>query len=110
MLDLATIKARAVVRLAAATAPGARAAAAAKPANPTIRALVAEAPGPIGQLATLAKLASNNATSRLAEQGRRPDPDRWCWPHSDAMNTVELATMTARLRKFERRGFAYAQA
>ena len=31
------------------------------------------------------------------------DPDRWCWPHSDAMNTGEIDTFTARLDNFIRR-------
>ena len=33
-----------------------------------------------------------------------PDPDRWCWPDSDAMNSGEIDTFTARLHHFTRRG------
>ena len=33
-----------------------------------------------------------------------PDPDRWCWPHSEAMNTGEIDALTARLYHFTRRG------
>ena len=32
------------------------------------------------------------------------DPDRWCWPHSSAMNGVEIDTFTARLHKFTDKG------
>ncbi|MEO7128813.1 MAG: hypothetical protein ABI040_08125 [Rhodoferax sp.] len=34
------------------------------------------------------------------------DPDRLCWPHSDAMNTGEIDTFTARLARFTDRGFS----
>ena len=39
-----------------------------------------------------------------------PDPDRWCWPHSDAMNTREVDTFTARLARFTDRGMGLAGA
>lgn len=29
-----------------------------------------------------------------------PDPDRWCWPYSAAMNTAEIDTFAARLARF----------
>ena len=29
-----------------------------------------------------------------------PDPDRWCYPYSTAMNTAEIDTFTARLARF----------
>ena len=32
------------------------------------------------------------------------DPDRWCWPHSDAMNTGEIDVFKARLGNLTRRG------
>lgn len=38
------------------------------------------------------------------------DADRCCWPHSDAMNTTELMTFTARLEWFSRRGLDEARA
>ena len=34
------------------------------------------------------------------------DPDRWCWPHSTAMNTVEIDTFTARLARFTDKGLS----
>ena len=32
------------------------------------------------------------------------DPDRWAWPHSEAMNTGEIHTFTARLARFTDKG------
>lgn len=122
MLDLAAIKARAAARLADSAAPAAEVA---NPANRLMvaakletlkhgdnqhttgdanlhvlnRADAAAAAGPISQLATL---ASSDDTDRSA--------DAWCWPHSDAMNTAELARMAARLRQFSRRGINEALA
>ncbi len=34
------------------------------------------------------------------------DPDRWCWPHSSAMNGVEVDTFAARLHQFTGKGLA----
>ena len=33
-----------------------------------------------------------------------PDPDRWCWPHSQAMTGEEIDTFTARLARFTDKG------
>ena len=49
-------------------------------------------------VATAQKQAANDPAAVM------PDPDRWCWPHSEAMNTGEIATFTARLYHFTRRG------
>lgn len=38
------------------------------------------------------------------------DPDRYCWPHSAAMNTVEIDTFNGRLHLFTRRGLDYTDA
>ena len=40
------------------------------------------------------------------------DPNRWCWPHSEAMNAREINTFTARLAKFTDKGLGldYAEA
>ncbi len=46
-------------------------------------------------VATAQKPAATNPT---------PDPDRWCWPHSEAMNTREIDTFTARLARFTDKG------
>jgi hypothetical protein len=34
------------------------------------------------------------------------DIDRWCWPHSTAMNTAEIDTFTARLARFTDKGLS----
>ena len=34
------------------------------------------------------------------------DPDRWCWPHSSAMNGAEIDTFAVRLQKFTNKGLA----
>lgn len=36
------------------------------------------------------------------------DPDRWCWPHSTAMNTAEIDSFMARLARFTDRGLPAA--
>jgi len=38
------------------------------------------------------------------------NPDRWCWPHSEAMSGTEVTRMLARLALFTRRGLAANQA
>lgn len=38
------------------------------------------------------------------------DPDRWCWPHSQAMNRLEIDTFTARLSGFTDKGLFTADA
>ena len=34
------------------------------------------------------------------------DPERWCWPHSSAMNGAEIDTFAARLHQFTDKGLA----
>jgi hypothetical protein len=38
------------------------------------------------------------------------DPDRWYWPHSTAMNTVEIEAFTARLATFADKGVSHGEA
>jgi hypothetical protein len=38
------------------------------------------------------------------------DPDRWCWPHSAAMNGQEIDSFMARLARFKDKGLTLAQA
>ena len=38
------------------------------------------------------------------------DRDRWCWPHSTAMNSGEIDTYTARLARFTDKGMSLADA
>ncbi len=39
-----------------------------------------------------------------------PDPDRWCWPHSDAMNSAELAEFMTRRARLMRWGWVESAA
>ena len=48
-----------------------------------------------------AVLEKHNSSNAVTE-----DPDRWCWPHSLAMNGAEIDTFTARLNKFTAKGLA----
>ena len=52
-------------------------------------------------------LADPNITLRSQAA---PDPDRWCWPHSTAMNGAEIDTFTQRLHQFTWRGLAELEA
>ena len=89
MIDLDRIKSRAAARLANTPPPTPSV------ANPASWLISGAAQVPISQLATL---ASNDES--------QPDPDRYCWPHSDAMNSAELDGFTARVRLFSRRGIS----
>lgn len=39
-----------------------------------------------------------------------PDPDRWCWPHSEAINTREIDTFKARMARFTDKGLGLDEA
>ena len=47
---------------------------------------------------------------KLAANDPAPNPDRWCWPRSTAMNTVEIDTFTARLARFTDKGLPLTHA
>lgn len=49
--------------------------------------------------------AANDTTPAPSE-----DPDRWCWPHSEAMNEREIDSFTARLERFTKKGVSYDEA
>jgi hypothetical protein len=50
-------------------------------------------------------VASGMVSTKVStETAGMPDPDRWCWPHSTAMNTAEIDTFTARLARFTDKG------
>lgn len=46
----------------------------------------------------------------LAAQGMARDPDRHCWPNTNAMNTAEIDTFTARVHLFTARGVSTTEA
>ena len=65
---------------------------------------VAYPPAPFQKIEAGEAAANDTATTVTA------DPDRWCWPHSEAMNTVEIDTFTARLARFTDKGLPLADA
>lgn len=68
--------------------------------------------------ATLAQILKQHPEAVAAEPFEWPHPepaltleaDRSCWPHSQAMNSGEIDTFTARLGRFTDKGMAYDQA
>ena len=55
-------------------------------------------------VATAQKQAANDSEPMAPQP--LADPDRWCWPHSTAMNTGEIDTYTARLARFNDKGLS----
>ncbi len=63
----------------------------------------------LGVMGVLSGQIQEKTHSKLcAANDAAPDPDRWCWPASDAMNTVEIDTLTARLSRFTTKGMTIA--
>lgn len=53
------------------------------------------------------------AVARRAETAANeaaPDPDRWCWPASSAMNGAEIEIMVGRIARFTNKGLAHDEA
>jgi len=42
--------------------------------------------------------------------GPPPDSERWCWPHSNAMNGMEIETFTGRVAVFTAKGLTSTEA
>ena len=53
---------------------------------------------------------ASNDSDQPAANDPAPDPDRWCWPHSDAMTGNELDTFARRLEVFTLKGLDLADA
>jgi hypothetical protein len=68
----------------------------------------------VARVATVAvaSLPSQQIEASEAANDTTPatDPDRWCWPHSEAMNGREIDTFTARLARFTDKGLTLADA
>lgn len=62
---------------------------------------VACRPAPVQEIKTLKGAANDAAAETLTA-----DPDRYCWPHSDAMNGQEISIFTERLAKFTDKGLS----
>ena len=74
--------------------------------TPTAEATEPTKPGFVGFVAPgMAPVQKTGADSPAANDPA-PDPDRWCWPHSPAMNTAEIDTFMARLPRFTDKGLA----
>ena len=71
-----------------------------------------DAPLPLSKVATVATVATVAVanTQRQAANDPAPDPDRWCWPHSTAMNTAELDLFAASLARFTDKGVIQIEA
>jgi hypothetical protein len=54
--------------------------------------------------------AASNDPAPQPQETPPTDPDRWCWPHSDAMNGLEVAAFTARLDRFTSKGLPLIEA
>ncbi|NVO05673.1 MAG: hypothetical protein HXX19_06910 [Rhodoferax sp.] len=61
-------------------------------------------PGFVGFVGTLTGHIQKIEGDALAANDPAPDPDRWCWPFTPAMNTAEIDRFTARLARFTGRG------
>jgi len=60
--------------------------------------------------AAAAKVVPGTTLAPVAFVGPPPDPARWCWPHSDAMNGAEIATFTGRVALFTAKGLTSTEA
>lgn len=98
-----------LARLKRQTAPGQDATKPTKPPEGDHEAgfvgFVACPPAPIQKIKAL-KGAANDA----AAETPTADPDRYCWPHSDAMNGQEIGIFTERLAKFTDKGLSLDEA
>ena len=68
-----------------------------EPTKPGFVGFVAPGIAPIQKTAGDSPAANDPAAAM-------PDPDRWAWPHSEAMNGREIDTFTARLARFTDKG------
>lgn len=60
-------------------------------------------------LPSVASVATVNVATARKDAANDPglatcDPDRWCWPHTVAMNTREIDIFTARVVRFTAKG------
>ena len=84
--------------------------------TPPLRELVQASKPALIDLLTRLPEPANDATSPTTPASpippapAPPDPDRWCWPHSEAMNTAELQTLLHHIGHFTRRGLSFAAA
>jgi hypothetical protein len=77
-------------------------------ANDPAQAVGLVANPPVARLVAIKVQVSSGEVSTLVSStaAAMPDPDRWCWPHSQAMTGREIDTMVERTHLFNRRGLA----
>lgn len=89
------------------------------PAAPFENFVAADGAGFVGFVAypptPIAKIRQGNGATikpqdTAASEAAPTSPDRWCWPHSQAMNTAEIDAFTARLARFTDEGVSYDDA
>ncbi|MDB5937944.1 MAG: hypothetical protein JWP77_308 [Polaromonas sp.] len=77
---------------------------------PTAEATKPTKPGFVGSVAphigVMQNTHASDAPAANDPAGSTLDPDRWCWPHTQAMNTAEIDTFMARLARFTDKGMA----
>lgn len=61
-------------------------------------------------VAPISALTEKTGVDPIAANDPAPDPDRWAWPHSTAINGAEIDTFTARLALFTEKGLSLAEA
>ena len=76
---------------------------AADPANDAAVGLTVARVAPFA-VATIPGSKAAPAETTDAVPTTAPDPDRWCWPHSDAMTGAEIDRFTGRLALFTAKG------
>ena len=72
-------------------------------------------PGFVGSVSALPlhipekkEAANDSPPVQAANPEADANPDRWCYPHSTAMNTMEVDAFTARLSRFTDKGLSIA--
>ena len=77
---------------------------------PTVEPTEPTKPGFVGFVGSgMAPLPKTRGDSPAANDPAA-DPDRWAWPHSEAMTGTEIDTFTARLARFTDRGMGLEDA
>lgn len=69
-----------------------------------------EAQESTGSVAKIAVAPSADAKNSVPRASPRPDPDRYCWPQSMAMNSVEIERFAKRRQVFIAKGLDEAAA
>ena len=77
---------------------------------PRVEATEPTKPGFVGFVAPGMAPMQKTGGDAPAANDPAPDPDRWCWPHSEAMNTGEIDTFTVRLARFTDKGLSLEDA